>query len=270
MYVLHTNFDNLAGGLNVLLLGKLGVKDTKVLRPAVNMLKKLVTFCPQEFADQVRQALFDAGAGHIGKYDCCSYNVNGQGTFRASDLAQPFVGEKNKLHYENETRIEVIFPNFRERNLINALIRNHPYEEVAYDIYPLENTYSESGAGLTGDLEEEMDLEEVLDRIKEITGIPVVRHSPATGKKIKRISLCTGSGSFLIREAIREGSDLFLTGDLKYHDFFKSGDKIVIADIGHYESEQFVKEWIYSVLIEKFPTFALLISEINTNPVNYY
>jgi len=270
VYALHTNLDNSIAGLNALLCRKIGIKDYKILQPSRNMLKKLVTFCPHEFAEKVRMALFDAGAGHIGNYDCCSYNIQGQGTFRASDQAQPFVGEKNKLHYEDETRIEVIFPSFLEKNLIKTLTENHPYEEVAFDIYSLQNTYEKSGAGLVGELEQEEDLNIILNRIKEITGIPVIRHSSPLRKKIKRVALCTGSGSFLIPEAIHAGSDLFLTADMKYHDFFRSQKKIILADIGHYESEQFVKEWIYSILIEKFSTFAVLISETNTNPVKYY
>jgi dinuclear metal center YbgI/SA1388 family protein len=270
VYALHTNLDNSFNGLNALLCYKLGINDCKILLPSENRLNKLVTFCPHEFAEKVRLALFNAGAGHIGNYDCCSYNILGQGTFRASGKAKPFVGEINKLHFEDETRIEVIFPSFLEKELIAALIENHPYEEVAFDIYPLKNRYEKSGAGLVGDLEHERDLFDFFESIKEVTGIPVIRHTVSAGNKITRVALCSGSGSFLIREAINQHADLFLTADLKYHDFFKSQVNLVLADIGHYESEQFVKEWIYSVLIEKFSTFAVLISEINTNPVKYY
>jgi dinuclear metal center YbgI/SA1388 family protein len=270
VYAMHTNLDNAFDGLNALICKKAGINGYKILLPSTNKLSKLVTFCPDDYAEKVRMALFHGGAGHIGNYDYCSYNIRGQGTFRASEQSQPFVGEKQKLHFENEIRIEVIFPSFLEHRLIKSLKQNHPYEEVAYDIYPLKNIYEKAGAGLVGNLEEEKDLFEVFENIKRITGIPVIRHSALTGKKIKRIAVCSGSGSFLIQDAISEKADLFLTADLKYHDFFKSRNKIIIADIGHYESEQFVKEWIYSVLIEKFPTFAFLISETNTNPVNYY
>jgi dinuclear metal center YbgI/SA1388 family protein len=270
VYALHTNLDNSFDGLNALLFQKLGITDYKILLPSGNRLNKLVTFCPHEFAEKVRMALFSAGAGHIGNYDCCSYNILGQGTFRASGEAKPFVGEKNKLHFEDEIRIEVIFPSFLEKELIAALIENHPYEEVAYDLYPLKNRYEKSGAGLIGDLKHEKDLFDFFESIKKVTGIPVIRHTGTAGKKIRRVALCSGSGSFLIREAVNRQSDLFLTADLKYHDFFMSQGNLVLADIGHYESEQFVKEWIYSVLIEKFSTFAILISEINANPVKYY
>jgi hypothetical protein len=267
---LHTNLDNSFDGLNALLCKKFGIIKYKILLPSGNQLNKLVTFCPLEYAEKVRNSLFIAGAGHIGNYDCCSYNIGGQGTFRASENAKPFVGEINKLHFEDEIRIEVIFPSFLEKKLISTLIENHPYEEVAYDIYPLKNKYGRSGAGLVGDLQNEMDLFDFLGIIKDLTGIPVIRHTAQVGKKIRRVALCSGSGSFLIQEAINEKADLFLTADLKYHDFFKSQGNMVLADIGHYESEQFVKEWIYAVLIEKFPNFAVLISETNANPVKYY
>jgi dinuclear metal center YbgI/SA1388 family protein len=270
IYALHTNLDNSINGLNALLCKKLGVNNYKILLPAGGQLNKLVTFGPREYAEKIRNALFDAGAGHIGNYDCCSYNILGQGTFRASDSARPFVGEVNKLHFEDETRIEVIFPSYLEKKLIAALLKNHPYEEVAFDIYPLNNRYEKCGAGLIGDLEQELDLFEFFERIKNVTGIPVIRHTVPVGKKISRIAICTGSGAFLIREAVNQRADLFLTADIKYHDFFCCQGDMVLADIGHYESEQFVKEWIYSVLIEKFSTFAVLISEINSNPVKYY
>lgn len=270
IYALHTNLDNALDGLNALICKKFGIIDYKILLPSRSQLNKLVTFCPHEFAEKVRLSLFNAGAGHIGNYDCCSYNIRGQGTFMASEKAHPFIGEINKLHYEDEMRIEVIFPSFLEKELIRTLIENHPYEEVAYDVYSLKNIYGKSGAGLVGDLIQEQDLFNFLGSIKEITGIPIIRHTIPTGKKIKRVAVCGGSGSFLIQEAISEHADLFLTADLKYHDFFRSQNNLVIADIGHYESEQFVKEWIYSVLIEKFSTFAVLISETNTNPVKYY
>jgi dinuclear metal center YbgI/SA1388 family protein len=270
IYALHTNLDNSFDGLNALLCKKLGIINFKILQPSMNQLNKLVTFCPHKFAEKVRMSLFKVGAGHIGNYDCCSFNSHGQGTFKASAQATPFVGEINKLHSEDETRIEVVFPSFLEKELINTLIESHPYEEVAYDIFSLKNRYEKSGAGLVGDLDQEKDLFDFLGSVKEVTGIPVIRHTIPTGKKIKRVALCSGSGNFLIQQALNERADLFLTADLKYHDFFKCQENLILADIGHYESEQFVKEWIYSVLIEKFSTFAVLISETNTNPVKYY
>jgi dinuclear metal center YbgI/SA1388 family protein len=270
VYAAHTNLDNADEGLNRHLIMRLGVRDPKVLQTSRGQLFKLVTFAPEAYAGKVRQALFDAGAGHIGKYDWCSYNVDGKGTFRATGDAKPFVGKMNELHIENETRIEVVCPSHIEKQLVDALVKSHPYEEVAYDLYPLNNVYSKRGNGMVGDLENEVPETEFLDRVKKLLGIPVIRHSAFLGQPVKRVAVCGGAGAFLLPEAIRSGAGIFLTGDIRYHDFPDAGKKILLADIGHYESEQGVKELIYSILIEKFPNFAILISEINTNPVNYY
>ncbi len=269
IYSAHTNLDNSANGLNAYLGAKLGLTDISILKPARGQLSKLVTFCPTAHSDKVRTALFDAGAGHIGNYDCCSYNTTGKGSFRASEKANPFVGEIHKIHFEEETRIEVIFPNWLTGALVAALIRSHPYEEVAYDIYPLSNLNPVSGSGITGILKKEADEKAFLEKVRKITGMPVVRHSAFTGKKVKKVGLCTGSGSFLIPEILSNHADVFLTADLKYHDFFEPAGRFLLADIGHFESEQFAKEVISAVLKEKFPTFAVLISETDNNPVEY-
>ncbi len=270
LYAIHTNLDNTLHGLNAFALSKIGISRYRILTPKSDLLAKLAVFCPVAHAEPVRMALFNAGAGHIGNYDCCSYNVDGQGTFRASDQADPFVGEKNILHMEQEVRIEVIFPRYLEKQIITALITAHPYEEVAYDLYPLHNRMSQVGAGLIGEFDEPCDEKDFLGLVRNNFGIPVVRHSPFLGKQIKSVALCTGSGSFLIREAIKANADAYLTADLKYHDFFGLENRLLLADIGHYESEIGVKEWLYAALIEKFPNFAFLISEVNTNPVHYF
>jgi len=270
IYAMHTNLDNTLDGLNASILSKLGISRYRILSPKSGLLTKLAVFCPVDHADKVRQALFDAGAGRIGNYDCCSYNVNGQGTFRASDQANPYVGEKNRIHVEQETRIEVIFPGYLENRIVEALIAVHPYEEVAYDLYPLRNKMSQAGAGLIGELDEPLDETQFLIRVKNNLNIPVIRHSPFLSKTIKTVALCTGSGGFLIREAIGANADAYLTADLKYHNFFEAENRLLLADIGHYESEQGVKDWLYDAFIEKFPTFAFLISEVNTNPVHYF
>ena len=270
IYAIHTNLDNVKDGVNAILCEKLGIKKPKILSPKEGILRKLVTFCPLKEAPKVRKAIFDAGAGHIGNYDNCSFNTEGTGSFRALEGAKPFVGEKDKLHFENEVRIESIYPIYKESDIIQALQNAHPYEEVAYDIYPLMNTFGEVGAGMIGELENELDENAFLQKIKETTGTGCIRHSALLGRKIKKVAVCGGSGSFLIHNAIRAGADMFISGDIKYHDFFEADKKLVIADIGHYESEQFSKELIYSILIKKFPTFAVLISERHTNSVNYF
>lgn len=269
VYAIHTNLDNVFHGVNSILAEKLGLLKTRILAPKDGILRKLVTFCPSDYANQLREALFESGAGHIGNYDSCSFNMEGVGSFRASEEANPFVGEKGKLHFEKEVRIETIYPVFKEKEVLQALFKSHPYEEVAYDLYPLENKLLQVGAGMIGQLPEPMDELEFLQKIKKVTKSKCVRHSELTGKKLFNVAICGGSGSFLIGDAMQQKADAFITGDIKYHDFFRADSKIIIADIGHYESEQFVKELIYSELNEKFSNFAVLISKANTNSVNY-
>ena len=270
IYALHTNLDNAVRGLNAYVCDILGLKKCRILTRAKGLLSKLVTFCPLDHSDRLRQALFDAGAGHIGNYDCCSYSLSGQGTFRASDEANPFVGEKNQVHREAEDRIEVIFPRYLENPILTALLETHPYEEVAYDIYPLSNTAAFAGSGMTGELEQAIDGKQFIDQVKQKMGLPILRHSELSVHSVRKVTICTGSGAFLIPEAKKSGTDIFLTADLKYHDFFEATPQFLLADIGHYESERYAKDLIYGILIKKFPTFAFLISEINTNPVHYY
>jgi dinuclear metal center YbgI/SA1388 family protein len=269
IYAMHTNLDNVDQGVNEILSDKLGLINRKILSPKKDLLRKIVTFCPPDHVEKVRKALFDAGAGHIGNYDSCSFNTPGTGSFRGLENTNPFAGEKGTLHYENEIRIETIFPAYLEESILNALFSAHPYEEVAYDIYRLENKFNRVGAGMIGELKFETEEAEFLALLKKIIKTGCIKHSHLTGKKVKRVAVCGGSGSFLINDALKSGADAFITGDVRYHDFFEGENKMLIADVGHYESEQFSKELIYHILNNKFPTFAVLISEINTNSVNY-
>jgi dinuclear metal center YbgI/SA1388 family protein len=267
---LHTNLDNVAQGVNHKLATVLGLSDLKILEPRKGLLKKLVTFCPTAQADQVRAAIFQAGAGHIGDYDCCSYNIEGKGSFRAGKDAKPFVGQLNELHFEPEVRIETIFPAFIERQLLAAMFESHPYEEVAYDIYPLDNAFDKVGSGMTGSLEQPLSEKDFLQLVKEKLNIPVVRHSPFTGKEISKVAVCGGSGSFLLHKAVAAGVQAFVTGDVKYHQFFDPFPNALLVDAGHFETEQFTKELMYEIVNKKFSKFALLISKVHTNPVNYF
>ena len=269
LYAMHTNLDNVILGTNRILAEKLGLKNLQVLAPLKGRFRKLVTFCPVDYAEKVRTAIFDAGAGHIGKYDQCSFNAQGQGSFRAGDDAKPFVGEVNQLHFEEEVRIETIFPDYLERKIIAALKKAHPYEEVAYDIFKLENESTELGAGIIGNLEVAEGEMAFLQKLKQYTAAEGIRYTKLRNKNIKRVALCGGSGAFLINNAKRAKADIYITGDVKYHEFFDADGQIVIADIGHYESEQFTKELLISYIKEKFPTFAVQISDTNTNPINY-
>ncbi len=267
---LHTNLDNRNDSLNHLLGDKIGLKQIKILQPKRGYLKKLITFCPSDHADKVREALFSAGAGQIGNYDCCSFNTPGTGSFRASEETNPFVGERNSIHVEEEIRIEVIFPKYIEQRLIEALIRCHPYEEVAYDIYLLDNLFHQVGAGIYGNLPEPMNPEKFLQMVKTAYDLDLIRHTKPGNELIKTAAICSGAGAFLIRNVHQNGIDAYLTSDLKYHDFQGAPDGLLLADIGHFESEQFVKEMLKEFLIEKFPNFAVLISERESNPIKYF
>jgi len=269
LYALHTNLDNSDSGINAHLCEKLGLIHKKIIVPKTNILRKLVTFCPTDHSEKIRQALFEAGAGHIGNYESCSFNSSGTGTFKGSEDTNPFVGEKGKLHYEEEHRIETVYPTYLESRILKALFAVHPYEEVAFDIYDLGNSYFRVGSGMIGELVEETREMDFLKQLREIFGTGVIRHSGLTGNPVNKIAICSGSGSFLIDEAKKQGAGFFITSDVKYHEFFKAEGKIVIADIGHYESERFAKDLIHNVLIKKFPNFAVLISESKTNSVNY-
>ena len=267
---MHTNLDNVARGVNDMLGKKLGLQNLRILQPQSGLLKKLVTFCPHSHADKVRAAIFEAGAGQIGDYDCCSYNIEGHGTFRAGAGTNPFAGRKNELHVEPEIRIETILPAYLLNRVITAMIGTHPYEEVAYDVYPLENVFDGVGSGMVGELEIPLSENDFLEKLKKDLKIPCLRHTAFTGRAIKKVAFCGGSGSFLMDQARREGADAFVTGDLKYHQFFESDGQYLLVDAGHYETEQFTKELLYDVVNKNFSKFALLISGQNTNPVQYF
>ncbi len=270
IYSAHTNLDNSGRGVNVKLAEKLGMKDVEILQPMQDQLIKLVFFVPHADANKVREAVFSAGAGKIGDYDACSYNLKGQGSFRAGEGADPYVGEKGDLHFEDETRVETIFPKYLKDEVLSALFTAHPYEEVAYDLYPLENLYSEEGAGVVGLLPEAMNEKDFLDFLKNTFDAQTIRHTDFLGEKIQKVAIGGGSGSFLLKDALKAEADVLVSADFKYHYFFDADGSILIADIGHYESEKITKEIFYEVLTEKFHNFAIHFSKINTNPINYY
>ena len=269
IYSAHTNLDNAQGGVNYKIAEKMGLKNLKVLEPKENSLVKLVTFVPNAQADRVREALFAAGCGSIGNYDSCSYNLKGEGTFRANEGTHPFCGTIGELHYEDEVRIETILPAYKKAEVVKTLLSVHPYEEPAFDLYPLQNDWSQAGAGVVGELAEPETELEFLKRIKKIFEVGCVRHNKLTGREIQKVALCGGAGAFLLPRAIRAGADVFVTGEIRYHDYFGHEDEILMAEIGHYESEQYTKEIFYSIIRDLFPNFALQMSKINTNPIKY-
>jgi len=269
LYACHTNADNIKYGVNARLAEKLGLAGTEILSPLSGRLCKLVTFVPHQYAARVRQAMFEAGAGHIGAYDHCSYNVEGYGTFRGSDTANPFVGEKGIDHTEPETRVEVIFPDYLRDKILRHLLEVHPYEEVAYDIIPLANASPLAGAGLTGHLPEPMDTDAFLTMVKKALSVQSLRYSAPAKNQVYKIAVCGGSGSFLIPACLSAGVDAFVTADIKYHQFIEAAGKLLLVDAGHYETEVGAKEIFYELLIKKLPNFAVHFSKRDFNPVNY-
>lgn len=269
IYAIHTNLDNVTEGVNAEIARRIGVENPRILAPKKELLCKLVVFVPIDQAETVRDAIFSAGGGKVGAYDECSFNVQGEGTFSAGDGTDPFVGKKGERHTEAEIRVEVILPRLIQNKVVRAMVEAHPYEEVAYDVYPLMNEYKEIGAGMVGDLPEEIETLDFLKGIKEKLGTDCIRHTKVLKNTVKRVAFCGGAGSFLLGAAKAAGADVFITGDYKYHQFFDAEEDLVIADVGHYESEQFTKDLIKELLMQKFHKFAVLLSEVNTNPINY-
>lgn len=265
----HTNLDNYRYGVNNMICDKLGLVNRKILAPKSNLLEKLIVFCPQNYAGDVKTAMFKTGAGSIGNYDCCSFNTSGQGTFRAGENTNPHVGNKNELHTEDEIKIEVIVEKHLVSRVLSAAIKAHPYEEPAYDRVPLKNVHNNIGSGMIGETEKPVETISFLKHIKEQLKTDCLRHTAITSNTVQKIAVCGGAGSFLLSNATAQKADIFITGDYKYHDFFDADGKIIIADPGHYESEQFTPELLHRLLREKFPTFAVRISEVNTNPISY-
>ncbi len=270
VYAIHTNLDNVLHGVNSKIADMLGLINRQVLLPKQGVLKKLFTYVPFAHAAHVRTAIFNAGGGYIGNYSECSFNSNGEGTYKAGEGSQPFAGKPGEQHTEPEIKIEVIFPAWLEKNVCKAMKAAHPYEEVAYDIINLDNTHTATGSGLLGYLPEAMAENELLMLLKAKFGLKLIKHTPLRGKPVKKVALCGGSGSFLTKMAIAAGADFYISADYKYHEFFDANGKLVIADIGHYESEQFTIALLSEFLQEKFPNFAVLKTGVNTNPVNYF
>ena len=269
IYAAHTNLDNVLVGVSGKMAEKIGLKDVRILQPKQHGLLKLITYVPRLHSVGVRQALFEAGAGQIGNYDSCSFNADGIGTFKANEKAHPFVGHIDELHSEPETRIEVILPDYRKNQVLAALLKAHPYEEPAYDFIPLQNAWNQVGAGVVGELEEPEEELAFLNRIKNIFNNPTIKYTGLLGRKIKRVALCGGSGSTFLADAITAKADIYISGDFKYHEFFDAQKRILIADIGHFESEQFTKDIFFEIITKKMPTFAVQISDSKTNPINY-
>ncbi len=267
--IAHTNIDSVNNGVSRMMSERFSLQNCSVLAPRKDALLKLVTYVPNSAFDKVSSAVFEAGAGHIGNYSSCGFSVQGEGSFKASELSNPYVGEKNKLHVENELRFETVFPFYKKSEVISALKGTHPYEEVAYDIFQLQNVWEDVGYGLVGDLPIEIGVDEFLNKVKDEFKLKTLRFTDSNCKVIRRVAVSGGSGSDLLSNAKSAKADLFISADFKYHQFFDADNQIIIVDIGHYESEQYTKELFFDILTKKISTFALHKSSINTNPIKY-
>jgi len=270
IFAIHTNLDNVLHGVNGKIADMIGLVNRHILSPKNELLKKLAVFVPVTHKEKLLEALFAAGAGHIGNYSECSFSAEGTGSFKAGAGTDPFVGTKGERHHEMEVKIEVIFPVWLQSHLINSMKAAHPYEEVAFDIYGLDNSYTGTGSGMIGELENGQEEKQFLEQLKKIFKLSVIRHTAFTGKTIKKVALCGGAGSFLTAAAKAAGADVYISSDIKYHEFFDAEGRLLLADIGHYESEQYTIELLFDFLREKFPNFAVLKTGINTNPVKYF
>lgn len=271
LYAIHTNLDNVADGVNERLASLVGCtpESQRILRPKASVLMQVVVYVPQDHTEVVQQAMFDAGAGHIGNYDECGWSVAGQGTFRPLTGAQPHSGQVGERKRADEVRLAIVVEPWKLRGVVGAMKAAHPYEEVAHSIWPLENTLSNVGSGMVGELAAAMDEEAFLDGLKSTLGCGALKHTRLLGRSVKKVAVCGGAGGFLLGDAIRAGADVFVTSDFKYHEFFDADGRIVIADVGHYESEWQTTDLILKRLNEKFPNFALHLAMANPNPIHY-
>jgi dinuclear metal center YbgI/SA1388 family protein len=270
LYALHTNLDNIHTGVNQKIADRIGLIHTRILQPKIQQLMKLTFFAPRDQAGEVRDALFAEGAGIIGNYSGCSFNSEGLGTFVPEQGSNPTIGKIGTIHEEPETRVEMMFPGYLQKKVLNALFSAHPYEEVAYYLHELSNPNQYIGSGMIGELKDEMPFMAFLQHLKDSMKVQFIRHTGMVKENIRRVALCGGSGSFLLASARKAGADIFITGDFKYHDFFNAENDLVIADIGHYESEQFTIDLIADKVRRKFTTFATHLTEVNTNPIHFF
>lgn len=269
IYATHTALDNSLGGVSAKMAAVLGLQNTQVLIPKKN-IKKLTTYVPFSEANTIRKVLFDAGAGNIGNYDHCSFNIEGKGSYRGNENSNPTVGKKGELMFEEETCITVIFEARLENKIVNTLLTHHPYEEVAYEVIALDNKNQNVGMGMLGELPQKMEETNFLKHVKTTFKTDCVRHSKHLNKPIKKVAVLGGSGSFAINNAIKAKADAYISADFKYHEFFKAENKILLCDVGHYESEQFTKNLLVEYLTKKFSNFAIILSEKSTNPIHYF
>ncbi|APX99445.1 Nif3-like dinuclear metal center hexameric protein [Lacinutrix venerupis] len=270
IYAIHTALDNHIHGVNDIICEQLKLENRKILIPQAQTIKKLTTYVPKAEANNLRQAIFNIGAGNIGNYSNCSFNVEGIGTFNGNENSNPVIGKKGETAFEEETKITITFAKHLEAKVLKTLFETHSYEEVAYEITTLENTNQNIGMGMVGTLQKPMTETDFLVYLKTKMNVQAIRHSKFLNKPVQKIAVLGGSGSFAIAAAKAVKADVFITADLKYHDFFSAENSILLADIGHYESEQYTKNGLVAHLTKKISNFAIVLSKTNTNPVKYF
>lgn len=270
IYAVHTNLDNVRLGVNKKICERLGLVNTKILSPKKGLLTKLSTFIPRENTEEVLKSLYKAGAGEIGNYDHCSFKTTGEGSFRPSNEANPHIGTAGIEERADENKVELLMPTHLERKVIGALKASHPYEEVAYYLSRLENENQDIGSGMVGELEEPVSYDVFFKKLGKDMRLSMFRHTATLENKVSKVAVCGGAGSFLLQKAISCKADIYISSDFKYHEFFDAEHSIVIADIGHYESEVYTKDLICEILREKLSNIALILSELDTNPIKYY
>ena len=270
IYAIHTNLDNVITGVNGKIAEMIGLNNVRILSPKKDILQKLAVFVPAEYEAKLSEALFAAGAGNIGNYSECSFKSPGTSTYTPGENADPFSGKMGERSIDDEVKVEVIFPVWLQQKIIQAMKDNHPYEEVAHDIYELKNHFQEVGSGLIGELKEPINEKDLFQQLKRVFNLRLIKHTALLDRPCKKIAICGGAGSFLINMAKAAGADVYITSDLKYHEFFDADKQMVLADIGHFESEQFTIDLLFDLLSNKFPNFAILKTGVNTNPVHYF
>ena len=266
---IHTALDNSIIGVNSTICKRLKIKDSKILIPKEKTIKKLTTYIPYKNVERLKSEIFKIGGGSIGKYENCSFSYEGMGSFKGNEQSSPKIGEKLKFTEVKEICVNITFLKHLEQRIINVLKDNHPYEEIAYEIITLDNYNQNIGMGMIGNLDKPMQENNFISFVKKQMKSSSIKHSKRLGKKIQKVAVLGGSGSFGIENAINSGADAYVTSDLKYHDYFRAEDKLLLLDIGHYESEQFTKKLMFDFLTKKIPNFAIVLSKTNTNPIKY-
>ena len=270
IYAAHTNLDNVRAGVNAKICEKIGLENCRILVPKTDSHRKLSVFVPAENAKHLQAALAKAGAGRLGNYSDCAFLSEGTGTFRPDDGANPHLGRPGETEEVREVKIEMLFPTYLQGKIIRAMRQNHPYEEVAHFITDSFHDNPDAGSGMIGELAQPLDYREFLAELKTKMELPLIRHTAPAGRPIRNVAVCGGAGGFLLNAAAGTGADVFVTADYKYHEFFDADGRLMIADIGHYESEKYTGELFCELLRPHFPALKIELAKSRTNPVYYF